>query len=55
VVKNSNDAQLDAAQSARLDDIDRKLLGLLAADATRSYNDLGKLVHLSLPPQYMSV
>jgi Lrp/AsnC family transcriptional regulator, leucine-responsive regulatory protein len=49
VVKNANDAPLDAALSARLDEVDRKLLGLLAADATRSYTDLGKLVHLSAP------
>ncbi|WP_312015516.1 Lrp/AsnC family transcriptional regulator [Bradyrhizobium manausense] len=49
MAKNANDARLDAAHSARLDEVDRKLLALLAADATRSYTDLGKLVHLSAP------
>ncbi|MGY8666022.1 Lrp/AsnC family transcriptional regulator [Bradyrhizobium sp. UFLA05-109] len=49
MAKNANDAQLDAAQSARLDDVDRKLLALLATDSTRSYTELGKLVHLSAP------
>ena len=32
---------------ARLDARDRTLLGLLAQDATRSYAELGRLVHLS--------
>ncbi|WP_035187752.1 Lrp/AsnC family transcriptional regulator [Acidiphilium sp. JA12-A1] len=34
---------------ARLDETDRKLLGLLAEDATRSYAELGRLLHLSAP------
>lgn len=34
---------------ARLDAVDRKLLGLLAVDATRSYAELGKLMNLSPP------
>ena len=32
-----------------LDDTDRKLLGLLAQDASRSYAELGALLHLSPP------
>ena len=35
--------------AARLDDKDRTLLGLLAEDASRSYADLGKMLHLSAP------
>lgn len=34
---------------ARLDERDRTLLGLLAEDSTRSYAELGKLLHLSAP------
>jgi hypothetical protein len=34
---------------ARLDETDRKLLGLLAEDSTRSYAELGRLLHLSAP------
>jgi len=34
---------------ARLDDTDRKLLALLAEDATRSYAELGEALHLSPP------
>jgi len=49
MLKNEARARLDAAQSVRLDDIDRKLLALLSEDATRSYVELGKLVHLSAP------
>jgi Lrp/AsnC family leucine-responsive transcriptional regulator len=35
--------------AARLDDKDRLLLKHLAADASRSYADLGRLIHLSAP------
>lgn len=35
--------------ASRIDAMDRKLLGLLAEDATRSYADLGKLLNLSPP------
>lgn len=31
----------------RVDDVDRKLLELLGADANRSYSELGEIVHLS--------
>jgi Lrp/AsnC family transcriptional regulator, leucine-responsive regulatory protein len=34
---------------ARLDDTDRKLLALLAEDATRSYAEMGEALHLSPP------
>lgn len=37
------------SRPADLDDMDRKLLGLLAEDATRSYAELSKLLHLSAP------
>lgn len=36
-------------QSSRLDTVDRKILGLLAEDATRSYADLGRVLNLSAP------
>ncbi len=35
--------------ASRLDAKDRELLGLLTQDATASYGELGKLVHLSAP------
>lgn len=34
---------------AELDQTDRKILGALAEDASRSYADLGQIVHLSAP------
>lgn len=37
------------APPVRLDDKDRMLLGLLAEDSSRSYVDLGKMLHLSPP------
>lgn len=36
-------------QPAKLDEVDRKLLGLLAADSSRSYAELGEILHLSAP------
>ncbi|QEI06825.1 Lrp/AsnC family transcriptional regulator [Pigmentiphaga aceris] len=36
-------------QPARLDDVDRKLLGLLSADSAQSYAELGERLHLSAP------
>ncbi|MTH79475.1 Lrp/AsnC family transcriptional regulator [Paracoccus aestuariivivens] len=36
-------------QPAELDQIDRKILGALAADASRSYAELSKIVNLSAP------
>jgi Lrp/AsnC family transcriptional regulator, leucine-responsive regulatory protein len=49
MAKTTNSIRSNAVPSARLDDFDRKLLGLLAEDATRSYAELGRLVHLSAP------
>lgn len=37
------------ADEAGLDPVDRRLLGLLAEDAERSYAELSKLLHLSAP------
>ncbi|WP_349918919.1 Lrp/AsnC family transcriptional regulator [Aeromonas veronii] len=34
---------------AKLDEVDRKLLGLLSVDSARSYVDLGEELHLSAP------
>ncbi|MCB1488532.1 MAG: AsnC family transcriptional regulator, partial [Bauldia sp.] len=36
-------------RAARMDDTDRRLLGLLAEDASRSYAELGRLLNLSAP------
>ncbi|VFR25130.1 Transcriptional regulator, AsnC family [plant metagenome] len=36
-------------QPAKLDEVDRKLLALLAEDSTQSYADLGEAIHLSAP------
>ena len=47
--KESNGVQRGRQDPRRLDAADRKLLGLLAEDATRSYVELGKLVNLSPP------
>ncbi len=38
-----------------MDDVDRTLLGLLQEDATRSYADLGRAVHLSAPAAHERV
>jgi Lrp/AsnC family leucine-responsive transcriptional regulator len=43
------EARAVSGAPARLDAKDRSLLTLLAEDATRSYAELGKLVHLSAP------
>ena len=34
---------------ARLDEVDRTLLGLLAQDSSRSYAELSEILHLSAP------
>jgi Lrp/AsnC family leucine-responsive transcriptional regulator len=36
-------------QPAKLDQVDRKILGLLAADSSRSYAELSEILHLSAP------
>ena len=49
MAKNTNTVNGPPGGEARLDDVDRKLLGLLAQDSTRSYAELGRLLHLSPP------
>ena len=49
MVENTDGVRRKPADPARLDETDRKLLGLLAEDATRSYAELGRLLHLSAP------
>lgn len=36
-------------QPAKLDEVDRKILGLLAADSSQSYAELSAILHLSAP------
>ncbi|WP_207479401.1 Lrp/AsnC family transcriptional regulator [Arenibaculum pallidiluteum] len=45
----TDDVRLDPPRAGRVDAVDRKLLGLLLEDATLSYAELGRLVHLSAP------
>ena len=47
--RQTNGVRLRPAPAASLDDTDRRLLGLLAKDATRSYAVLGALLNLSPP------
>jgi Lrp/AsnC family leucine-responsive transcriptional regulator len=47
MAEGSSGIRANANQGTRLDNIDRKLLELLGADASRSYVELGKLIHLS--------
>jgi Lrp/AsnC family leucine-responsive transcriptional regulator len=49
MLKNTNAIRSDRVNVAKLDELDRKLLALLAADATRSYAEMGKLLNLSPP------
>jgi Lrp/AsnC family leucine-responsive transcriptional regulator len=49
MVQNTDGVNRKPADAARLDETDRKLLGLLAEDSTRSYAELGALLHLSAP------
>ena len=49
MVENTDGVRRKPADPARLDETDRKLLGLLAEDATRSYAELGRLLNLSAP------
>ena len=49
MVENTDGVRRKPADPARLDETDRKLLGLLAEDSTRSYAELGRLLHLSAP------
>ena len=49
MAENTNTVRKRGGDRPRLDAHDRKLLGLMAEDATRSYAELGKLLHLSAP------
>lgn len=49
MAKNTNVVREELAGPARLDETDRRLLGLLAEDSTRSYTNLGQLLNLSAP------
>ena len=49
MAKNTNELQQEGAAAARLDAVDRRLLGLLAGDSTLSYTELGQALHLSAP------
>ena len=49
MAKNTNELQPEGATAARLDSVDRRLLGLLAGDSTLSYTELGQALHLSAP------
>jgi Lrp/AsnC family transcriptional regulator, leucine-responsive regulatory protein len=49
MAENTNEIRRKPADQVRLDDTDRKLLGLLAENSTRSYAELGRLLHLSAP------
>jgi Lrp/AsnC family leucine-responsive transcriptional regulator len=49
MAKDTNGIQQEGANPVRLDAADRTLLGLLAADSTRSYAELGEALHLSAP------
>jgi DNA-binding Lrp family transcriptional regulator len=49
MAENTDSVRRKPADPARLDETDRKLLGLLAEDSTRSYAELGGILHLSAP------
>lgn len=48
-IEETNAVRQVRHQPAKLDEVDRKLLALLAEDSTRSYADLGEHIHLSAP------
>lgn len=47
--RNTNTVQKNQPTPVPLDEIDRKILRLLAEDATQTYTELGKRVHLTAP------
>lgn len=47
--KDTNDVQKKLVEQPKLDAKDRKLLAILAEDASLSYTDLGRQLHLSAP------
>lgn len=48
-IEETNAVRQVRHQPAKLDEVDRKLLALLAEDSTQSYADLGEAIHLSAP------
>lgn len=48
-LKETNAIKQVRHQPAKLDDVDRRILGMLAQDSSRSYADLGQELHLSAP------
>jgi DNA-binding Lrp family transcriptional regulator len=49
VVENAKPVRRRLAEAPAVDPVDRKLLGLIAADATLSYAELGRSLNLSPP------
>lgn len=49
LAENAETVRSKRPRAARMDATDRKLLGLLAEDAGRSYAELGRLLNLSAP------
>ena len=47
--ENTNDIRRKTGADHAIDAIDRKLLGLMSEDATRTYAEMGRLLHLSPP------
>lgn len=48
-IEETNAVRQVRHQPAKLDEVDRKLLALLAEDSTQSYADMGEAIHLSAP------
>ncbi len=49
MVQETNSVRPAAGKPTQIDAVDRKLLSLLAEDATRSYAEMGTILHLSPP------
>ena len=49
MTERTNGISRKAKGEGRLDAVDRKILGILARDATKSYAEMGKLLNLSAP------
>ncbi|MEQ9947810.1 Lrp/AsnC family transcriptional regulator [Pectobacterium aroidearum] len=48
-IEKTNVLRQERHVPAKLDDVDRKILALLATDSSRSYAELGEALHLSAP------
>lgn len=48
-IQDTNPIRQERHEPARLDSVDRMLLGLLAEDSSHSYAELGEILHLSAP------